>query len=147
MGNSCVLLVSCNLYIHVHVRCILYQYLPVHFPWPRHGRIFTWIYNIYRVKLIFDQRLKVVIKCDGYKFMLFASRHYLYFEFLTIVFKVYYFWCCGCRSESHRWNICVLVHGFHHVNQMLGCDHWSLKIVINFLCQITNLHFYATRNS
>lgn len=113
----------------------------------RHGRIFAWIYNIYRVKLIFDQRLKVVIKCDGYKFMLFASRHYLYFEFLTIVFKVYYFWCCGCRSESRRWNICVLVHGFHHVNQMLGCDHWSLKIVINFLCQITNLHFYATRNS
>lgn len=44
----------------------------------RHGRIFAWIYNIYRVKLIFNQRLKVVIKCDGYKFMLFASRHYLF---------------------------------------------------------------------
>lgn len=31
MGNSCVLLVSCNL--NKHVRCILYQYLPVHFNW------------------------------------------------------------------------------------------------------------------
>lgn len=31
MGNSCVLLVSCNL--NIHVRCILYQYLPVHFNW------------------------------------------------------------------------------------------------------------------
>lgn len=128
------------------VFCInIYQYTLIGItPWQD---FYLDLQYIYRVKLIFNQRLKVVIKCDGYKFMLFASRHYLYFEFLTIVFKAYYFWNCGCRSESHRWNICVLVHGFHHVNQMLGCDHWSLKIVVNFLCQITNLHSYATRNS